>query len=61
MLILSAEVQRKNSGPETNETIKLETSTKDLLETLYWNIHGGSAFHIASVCDWSVIKNYLGL
>lgn len=46
MLILSAEVQRKNIEPETNETIKLDTNTEDFLESLYWNIHGGSVFHL---------------
>ncbi|XP_004927845.1 uncharacterized protein LOC114245333 isoform X1 [Bombyx mandarina] len=36
------EVQRKkNIGPETHETAKLKPSSEDILESLFWNIHGG--------------------
>lgn len=46
MFILSAEVQRvKYNEPETIETTKVNTST-DLLETLYWNIHGGNIYDL---------------
>ncbi|XP_075972961.1 uncharacterized protein LOC142974478 isoform X1 [Anticarsia gemmatalis] len=39
------EVQReKTIEPETNET--LDTISEDLMESLYWNIHGGNIFHI---------------
>lgn len=42
-IILSAEVKReKNNGPETNEIEKLDRSKEELLESLYWNIHGGN-------------------
>ncbi|XP_013185794.1 uncharacterized protein LOC106131288 isoform X1 [Amyelois transitella] len=42
------EVQReRNIEPETNENKILEENSEDLLETLYWNIHGGNIFHIA--------------
>lgn len=47
MSILSAEVQReKTNEPETIESVKLETSTEDVMESLYWNIHGGNIFHL---------------
>ncbi|CAH2092021.1 unnamed protein product [Euphydryas editha] len=41
------EVQiKKRLDPETIEKKKLETSPEDLLEALYWNIHGGNYFHL---------------
>ncbi|XP_026747210.1 uncharacterized protein LOC113508398 isoform X1 [Trichoplusia ni] len=41
------EVQReKTNEPETIESVKLETSTEDVMESLYWNIHGGNIFHL---------------
>nr|XP_053599746.1 uncharacterized protein LOC128669177 [Plodia interpunctella] len=41
------EVQReRNIEPETNENKISDKNTEDLLETLYWNIHGGNIFHI---------------
>lgn len=47
MLILSAEVQKeKNNEPETNEMKDLDKNTEDLLESLYWNTHGGNMFHL---------------
>ncbi|XP_026327024.1 uncharacterized protein LOC113235507 isoform X1 [Hyposmocoma kahamanoa] len=40
------EVQReKNIEPETTENKNLATK-EDLLESLYWNIHGGTFFHL---------------
>lgn len=46
MSILSTEVQREKSiEPETTENKNLATK-EDLLESLYWNIHGGSFFHL---------------
>lgn len=47
MSILSAEVQReKRIEPETNETVELDASSEDGLESLYWNTHGGNIFHL---------------
>nr|XP_021193099.1 uncharacterized protein LOC110378242 isoform X1 [Helicoverpa armigera] len=44
---LREEVQREKSiEPETSETMKLDTSTEDIMESLYWNIHGGNIFHL---------------
>ncbi|XP_050342240.1 uncharacterized protein LOC126768268 isoform X1 [Nymphalis io] len=44
---LREEVQIKNKlDPETIEKKKLETSSEDLLECLYWNIHGGNFFQL---------------
>ncbi|XP_035431536.2 uncharacterized protein LOC118263572 isoform X1 [Spodoptera frugiperda] len=43
------EVQReKTIEPETNETVKLDSSAEDIsvMESLYWNIHGGNIFHL---------------
>ncbi|XP_034825752.2 uncharacterized protein [Maniola hyperantus] len=41
------EVQiKKRLEPETIEKKKLDTSSEDLLEALYWNLHGGSYFHL---------------
>ncbi|KAF9410043.1 hypothetical protein HW555_010760 [Spodoptera exigua] len=43
------EVQReKTIEPETNETVKLDASNEDIsvMESLYWNIHGGNIFHL---------------
>ncbi|XP_049888254.1 uncharacterized protein LOC126382420 isoform X1 [Pectinophora gossypiella] len=41
------EVQRERTiEPETSETLKLDSSTEDLLECLYWNIHGGNIFRL---------------
>lgn len=45
MSILSTEVQKEKSiEPETTE--KNLATNEDLLESLYWNIHGGSFFHL---------------
>lgn len=48
MSILSAEVQKreKTIEPETHENMGLDKN-EDLLEMLYWNIHGGNIFHLA--------------
>ncbi|KAJ8725047.1 hypothetical protein PYW07_016005 [Mythimna separata] len=44
---LREEVQReKNIEPETNETVNLDSSTEDVMESLYWNIHGGNIYHL---------------
>ncbi|XP_045459610.1 uncharacterized protein LOC123670146 isoform X2 [Melitaea cinxia] len=44
---LREEVQiKKRIDPETTEKKKLETNSEDLLEALYWNIHGGNYFHL---------------
>ncbi|XP_073965125.1 uncharacterized protein isoform X1 [Choristoneura fumiferana] len=34
--------KEKKNGPETNEIKKLDRSKEELLESLYWNIHGGN-------------------
>lgn len=45
--ILSAEVQKeKQIEPETNETMTLDANSEDLLELLYWNVHGGNMYHL---------------
>ncbi|XP_050672729.1 uncharacterized protein LOC126970680 [Leptidea sinapis] len=42
---LRQEVQtKKNNEPETNENMKLDRSTEDLLATLYWHTHGGNLY-----------------
>ncbi|XP_039746306.1 uncharacterized protein LOC120624046 isoform X1 [Pararge aegeria] len=44
---LRKEVQiKKRLEPETIDKKKLETSSEDLLEALYWNLHGGNFFHL---------------
>ncbi|CAK1578408.1 unnamed protein product [Parnassius mnemosyne] len=46
------EVQRKkNLEPETTENSRLDTSAEDLMENLYWNIHGGHMFQLCCVSD----------
>ncbi|KAM3968338.1 uncharacterized protein ACR2FA_008047 isoform 1-T1 [Aphomia sociella] len=42
------EVQREKNRPETIKNMNKEKTieTEDLLETLYWNIHGGNIFHL---------------
>lgn len=47
ILILSAEVQReKIIEPETTESVRLDKSTEDFMESLFWNTHGGNLFHL---------------
>lgn len=46
MSILSAEVQREKQRPERDTKNDKKTDTEDLLETLYWNIHGGNIYHL---------------
>ncbi|XP_038213721.1 uncharacterized protein LOC119833671 isoform X1 [Zerene cesonia] len=42
---LRQEVQTmKSNEPETNENMKLDSSSEDLLETLYWHLHGGNFY-----------------
>ncbi|XP_013134740.1 PREDICTED: uncharacterized protein LOC106100434 isoform X1 [Papilio polytes] len=49
---LREEVQtKKNIEPETTEKASIHSSTEDLLENLYWNLHGGHMFHLCYVCD----------
>ncbi|CAG9563097.1 unnamed protein product [Danaus chrysippus] len=44
---LREEVQTKKCRkPETIEIEKTEKSSEDLMENLYWNLHGGSYFHL---------------
>ncbi|XP_059060294.1 uncharacterized protein LOC131853427 isoform X1 [Achroia grisella] len=40
------EVQRERNKPEINTTKGITTDTEDILETLYWNIHGGNIYHL---------------
>ncbi|XP_068628210.1 uncharacterized protein [Battus philenor] len=48
---LREEVQKKNIEPEITENSRLDTGAEDLLENLYWNLHGGHMFHLYCVCD----------
>lgn len=34
--------KEKSNEPETNENMKMDRTKEELLETLYWNIHGGT-------------------
>ncbi|XP_061705872.1 uncharacterized protein LOC133516872 isoform X1 [Cydia pomonella] len=34
--------KEKSNEPETNENMKMDRTKEELLETLYWNIHGGN-------------------
>lgn len=55
MSILSAEVQtKKNIEPETTEKASIHSSTEDLLENLYWNLHGGHMFHLCCVSETNI-------
>lgn len=47
MSIFSAEVQKeRTNAPETTEIKNSDKNTEDLLESLYWNIHGGNIFQL---------------
>ncbi|XP_072941837.1 uncharacterized protein [Epargyreus clarus] len=44
---LKEEVQRKrNIEPETYENLGLDANTQELLENLYWHIHGGNFYQL---------------
>ncbi|CAF4936473.1 unnamed protein product [Pieris macdunnoughi] len=34
----------KKHGPETNENLKLDSTSEELMATLYWHIHGGNFY-----------------
>ncbi|XP_011553871.1 uncharacterized protein LOC105385225 isoform X1 [Plutella xylostella] len=42
---LREEVQRERE-PESKENMRLEETPEDLMESLLWNTHGGSMFHL---------------